>query len=455
MIKKFIKFLNFKAIYVFLLIHILSIPILLFFLLSFYEDFCLRSKKNLEKNFKESLKLEIEKQKEIEVIAKNLYQKLGLIGIYFYDKNGNKVFHKEREVKEKGFEDIFLSIKLDLKDFSKGFDGYGKVEGVYSLNKSMEWMKTSKIKVVTMASIIFGIIFIVIVLFNYFFITHPISLILKGMEKVKEGDLNFYIKTNRKDEIGKLINHFNSLLENLKIAKGEVEKVHKKEMERAEQLASIGEIASGLAHEVKNPLAGISSALEILLLDYPEDSKEREILNQIKKEVERILEILRKLLEYAKPQKPSPQNFDLKILIEDINLLFLPSIKSKEATFNLKIEGNDFDVFLDPNILKQIFLNLLQNSLHAIENYGKIEFLIEDKGDKIRAEITDNGSGIEPKVLEKIFNPFFTTKIGGTGLGLSIVKRNLEEIGGKIKIESKLGYGTKVSLEFPKTIKVA
>ncbi len=454
-----------KILYSIFFIHLLAIPILLYWVFASYDNDLFQSIKVMEENLMEKIKEEIKlnlansNKMKIDEIAKKIIEKYNFSQINIYNKKENLITSKVKDKSKKNGKGSYISLKIHLKNDAlcqnchlKNDNYLGFVEAKVSIDKSMKFLGQKKVKVIIFISFILILIIGIISFFNYYFFSKPIKKLINGMEKVKSGNLDFRVEIKREDEIGLLISYFNELVLSLKKAKMELEEAHKKEMERAEQLALVGEIASGIAHEVKNPLAGISSALEVLSKELKKDSEEMEIINQIYEEVKRILNILNQLLDYAKPKPPNPIEFSIEDFLKDLNTMFSLTLKKKNANFITNIYGENFTLFLDPNILKQILLNVLQNSFQAISNNGKIILNVYIEENIIRFEVIDDGCGISEEKINKIFQPFFTTKVGGTGLGLAIVKRKVEEMNGKISIFSELNKGTKVIIELPRKI---
>lgn len=455
-----------KILYSIFIIHLLAIPILLYWIFTSYDNAIFQSIKVMEEDVMEKIKEEIKSYlansnniMKIDGIAEKFINKYNFSQLNIYDKDENLITTKVKEKNKKNSKESNISLKIYLKNEGlcqgchlKKDDILGIVETKVSIDRSMKFLGFKKAQIIIFISFILILIIGIITFFNYYFFSMPVKKLIDGMEKVKRGNLDFLIEVKRKDELGILISYFNELVLSLKKAKMELEEVHKKEMERAEQLALVGEIASGLAHEVKNPLAGISSALEVLSHDLKEDSEEIRIINQIHEEVKRILNIINQLLDYAKPKPPKPMEFNIEDFLKDLNTIFSLTLKKKNANYITNIYGDNFTLFLDPNILKQILLNVLQNSFQAISNNGNIILNIYLGEEIVKFEVIDDGCGIDEDKIKKIFQPFFTTKVGGTGLGLAIVKRKIEEMNGKISIFSELNKGTKVIIELPRKI---
>jgi|Deesub1362B_J571_1020462.scaffolds.fasta_scaffold00310_27 signal transduction histidine kinase len=285
-------------------------------------------------------------------------------------------------------------------------------------------------------------------------INEPIAELEDKMKKVQNGNLELQVDIQREDEIGRLGRSFNLMIKRLNEANKRIEEMHFKEMQRAEHLATIGEMASGLAHEIKNPITGIKTALEIIAEEISEEDSHREIISEVLNQTERIETIIQDLLSYAKPKEPKFIRTDLSRCINQVINLAKTQIRRKEIEINFFPSKNITYAYIDPDQIQQVVLNLILNSIQAIETKGKIEIkIVEDKNNRFKILVSDNGQGIKKENLSKIFKPFFTTKHRGTGLGLSICKRIIEKHQGTIEVKSEEGKGTTFTISLPLYIK--
>ncbi len=220
-------------------------------------------------------------------------------------------------------------------------------------------------------------------------------------------------------------------------------------LQRAEQMKLVGEWAAGLAHEIKNPLAGIKVSVQVLREEPNISEEDRAIASKAVDEIGRIESLIRSLLDFARPPKPQLMAVDLNDIIDKILSFGLkdPSLLSN-VTAAIDI-SKDFDEHLpetlaDPMQLKQAFLNLMLNAIQAMPNGGTltVRTSYDEKQGFIRITISDTGTGMDKQTLDKVFEPFFTTKAKGTGLGLAITQRLIEQQGGQIHVESTPGTGT-------------
>ncbi len=231
-------------------------------------------------------------------------------------------------------------------------------------------------------------------------------------------------------------------------------KARKERLQRTDRLAALGEMAAGLAHEIRNPLASLSGAAQFLEESALLQPEERRLLQIIGKESDRLNDITKSFLLYAKPEEKKIQNISLVEEIESVLSLMKQRKKLPEADVKIDVPANlQFEV--DPSQFKQVLLNLLLNAYQALPHKdGRISIKGTTKGgDHLVLKISDNGTGIRPEDLSKVFNPFFTTRPDGTGLGLAIVHRFVHEWNGDITVDSEQGKGSTFTLHLPKRMK--
>jgi two-component system sensor histidine kinase AtoS len=227
-------------------------------------------------------------------------------------------------------------------------------------------------------------------------------------------------------------------------------------LQRAEQIRTAGELATGLAHEIKNPLAGIKVTMETLSEEPYLSGEDRNVLSKVIDEIKRIEGLIRGLLNFARPPKPQFTNTDLNAVLDTAAQLVLKNRSlapgAPGSITMVKEFGHELpEIMGDPMQLKQVFMNLLLNAVDAMPEGGTV-VLKTSRGEAahtITVDISDTGKGIDAAIRDKIFQPFFTTKSKGTGLGLAISKRLIEEHGGKISIEGNKGGGSTFRISLP------
>ena len=223
------------------------------------------------------------------------------------------------------------------------------------------------------------------------------------------------------------------------------------QVERKEKLSAMGELAAGVAHEIRNPLNSINIITQRIQKEFePKEDIEdySNLLSIVRSEVHRVNNIIKQFLEYARPPKLQIGNFSInEIMDESISIIESEAIL-KEIKINKDYNAN-IVIEIDKEKIKQVFINLLRNSIDAIDTNGVIICSIKLKSQEIELSVTDNGSGIPNDLKSKIFNLYFTTKQSGTGLGLSIVHQIISEHNGSIEVVSKPEGGTTFKITLP------
>jgi len=288
------------------------------------------------------------------------------------------------------------------------------------------------------------------------FVNSPIKKLTEAMRKVEKGDLNARVDLKAKDEMGSLAENLNTMIEKLNVAKKEAEQYHQELVKRADRMATIGELASGMAHEIRNPLAGIQGAIQILAEGFPKEDGRRQVTDEIQKQIYRLERLVKGLLNYAKPVPANYLPVDVNELADKVVSFFLTQ---RGKSNNFKVEKVLFSplpkVMMDPNSMEQAFLNIVLNAQKAMPAGGTLTVSTrptnrEGKGiEEIQVIFGDTGIGIPAGNLHRIFNPFFSTRTDGTGLGLAITKNIIEQHEGKIEVESQVNIGTKFIITLP------
>jgi len=223
-------------------------------------------------------------------------------------------------------------------------------------------------------------------------------------------------------------------------------------MSLVDRLSSVGLIAASIAHEIKNPLTSIKVLAQTLANDLSNDRKE--IALRISRQIDRVNELISKLLIYTKPSKSKPIYINPIEVIEEVEGILYGQILNKKIKFYKDVNQN-IEIFVDPKDLQQILLNLILNSIDAVDEGGYIKVEVglsgivsNDLEPLAYIKVIDNGVGIPSDKLKEIFYPFWTTKKGGTGLGLFVVHKLVKDNGGMIEVESDLNRGTVFTLYF-------
>lgn len=227
------------------------------------------------------------------------------------------------------------------------------------------------------------------------------------------------------------------------------------EILKIDRLASLGEFSSSLAHEIRNPLAGIKTTAQALGEELGEDDSKKEYIDRIIKEIDRLNDLLRTFFSFAKPGRLNLTPCQIQDVIEEVTGVLAKEAEKKGITIK-EVYNNDLPpILLDFHQIQQVFMNLFLNAIQAMPGGGEVTVEVSSgnlhKG-WIQVKVKDTGEGIVPEYLPKIFDPFFTTKSKGLGLGLSITHKIMEGHGGKIEAESSPGKGSTFILNFPTVV---
>ena len=219
---------------------------------------------------------------------------------------------------------------------------------------------------------------------------------------------------------------------------------------RAEKLSAVGQLAAGIAHEIRNPLASMSGSIQMLRDELVLDQENRRLMDIILRETERLNRLITGFLDYARPYKPEKEEVDFSnVLTETLDIFEKGLSQDQRITIQRDIIPQ-LKVYGERERLKEVLWNLFNNAAQSMPGEGTVNISLKKEGDLAVAKIRDTGEGIEEKDLERVFEPFFTTKSYGSGLGLATVYRIIEGHGGEIRVESEKGKGTTVTVRFPK-----
>ena len=218
------------------------------------------------------------------------------------------------------------------------------------------------------------------------------------------------------------------------------------QLRRADRLGAVGRVAAGIAHEIRNPLAAISSSLQLLREEATLSQGDQRLLDIVLQEAERLKLISGQFLDFVRPKFAPLRTLELNSLLEEMAFL-LEKSSDPASRSRISLEKSPSPVYLeaDPDQIKQMTWNISLNALEAMPQGGELKIRLKDQRDansSILLEFLDQGEGIAPGRMEHIFDPFYTTKEGGTGLGLSVAQKIVDSLGGRIEVESRLGEGT-------------
>lgn len=274
----------------------------------------------------------------------------------------------------------------------------------------------------------------------------PTRRILSVMRDIREGRLHARLRGVLVGEFGLIAEGLNSMVDKLEKDRREIIELHRRQVTQMDRLVSLGELAANFAHEVRNPLTGISSAMQVLRRGIPENDPRRELLGKVMEQTERLNKTMDSFLSYARVPETEARPVDLREPLRRVRFLIEPRLRAQGVEFSEDIPAELPRVSGDPGQFQQVLLNLCLNSLQAMEKGGRLEVSARRKEGELLVEVRDTGFGVPPELLDKVFQPFFTTRPQGSGLGLPIARQIVEAHGGEIWMESVPGQGTSVFL---------
>jgi two-component system NtrC family sensor kinase len=274
----------------------------------------------------------------------------------------------------------------------------------------------------------------------------PIEILRKGTEKIANGEFGIEVDIRSGDEFESLGRDFNEMSKKLKEGRAM--------LVQSAKMGAVGQMASGVVHEIGQPLTSISGLIDILGLDKPTDAGKRR-LDLMKKEMERLMNIISRFKNFARVSEQTMKPLSLNEIVEATYALLEHQVQMKRLYCNVEKQEALPLIVGDRNSLQQVLINLIINSMDALE--GKkdekptVTVRTYSENGKVCVEVKDNGSGIPKEIQEKIFDPFFTTKgpEKGTGLGLAIIASILHQHRAGISVDSEVGKGTQFKISFP------
>ncbi len=417
------------------------------------------------------------------------------VSILIVDDQGRLVFHPDQK---RAIQQEDLSNNQAVNKVIRGQEGEGEFRDElgslmvgafmpvnrYGLSVVVEapmeiaYYELRKLETNSLLFVIFGIVITALV--GIFFansIERPIKHLTNATEAVAKGDLRWQVKVETVDEIGKLAAAFNQMTKDLRESQ--------ERLILSEKLASLGTMAAGMAHEIKNPLVSVRTFTQMLDKKWDDPEFRKKFMNLIPQEITRINRIAESLLKFGRPMKPELTHADINSLLDEVLLLFESESKKHKIRVTKKFAHLP-EVMGDPGQLQQAFVNFIKNAIESMYGKGKGELIVKTeigevvklgklkregrkRGDEmvwgeeenmgkpvpaIFIEITDTGEGISEENLKSLFDPFFTTKMTGTGMGLPITMRIIEEHGGSVKVKSQPGKGTSFIITLPQKLPV-
>jgi signal transduction histidine kinase len=283
-------------------------------------------------------------------------------------------------------------------------------------------------------------------------LARPIQELTQAMAVVGSGDLDHPVNTTSRDEIGDLARAFGRMTENLKAKIAQLERTQA-QLLQSEKLASIGEMSAAVAHGLRNPLASLRAAAQ-LVRRHPESPSAREHLDAIVGEVDRLDRRISHLLSFSRPAPFHPMPESVGHLIDEMLPAFSAPLREHGVELQVNVPADLPSVRVDPMQMEQALMEVVSNAIDAMAAGGRL--LIEAHAEngasgpgEVTVAVKDTGVGIPPQVISSVCEPFFTTRAEGTGLGLAIAKRYIEQNGGRLEIESRVSEGTTVRVRLP------
>jgi len=255
---------------------------------------------------------------------------------------------------------------------------------------------------------------------------------------------------SRGDEIGILYQHFHRMQQRVEQSRVDLLSAQH-QVWHAERLAAIGRLASGLAHEINNPINGVRSCIYAIRENPTDHEQTAQYLDMMDEGLTGASEVLRKLLGFARKQQTAPGPLDLNEAVQTVARLVSFNMERKNIALGLDLHAELPPVLADRQLMQEVIMNLLINAIDAVDQEGCIEVASTVSGDRVQLTVLDNGAGIAPEALDRIFDPFFTTKKTGegTGLGLSICLGIVQASGGTLDVVSPPGQATCFTLSLP------
>lgn len=281
-------------------------------------------------------------------------------------------------------------------------------------------------------------------------VVNRLRLLIDFVEKTGKGDYSHIPVSSQKDEVGILIREFNDMKNKLSQREEELDRKNK-ELLQSKKLAAIGTLASGVAHELNNPLNNIFISAQVLEKEAKDECSPmiKEIVDDIIGQTLRVKRIVGDLLEFARGKEPQSREFELNELLMGAYKLVSTTTNTEGINFVMDTDPAGVIINADNEQMERVFINLFANAVDAMSGKGSLAVKVMKEADSVTIKVSDTGRGMPADAVEKIFEPFYTTKDKGTGLGLAIVFNIIKKHGGDISVESGEGRGTTFTITLP------
>jgi len=350
----------------------------------------------------------------------------------------------------------------------------GDIIGILYVGQLESLYTSARNRVIVLFFAIASVGFILIIGITYYMIkniTRPIGEIVEATRDISAGRFDHEVRATSQGEMAQLAESFNTMLKSLRQMKGDLEdwgrtledKVAERTEElvamqarvnQSERLASLGMLAAGVAHEINNPLGGVLSLTALALEDMSEDDANRKNLEEVVRQSERCREIVRGLLEFSRLSEVGMELVDVNQVLRNT----LSLIGKQALFFNIRLveecEPQLPPITADESQLQQVFMNIIMNAVQAMDEKGTLTIVTRQRSDDVvEVLISDTGCGISPSQIDRVFDPFYSTKGSGegAGLGLSIAYGIVTRHRGSISVDSEIGKGTTFTIRFPAT----
>jgi len=298
-----------------------------------------------------------------------------------------------------------------------------------------------------------SLVFVVLVVFTAAWaarsVTTPLRQLADAARHFGRTGTHWPVAAHGSAEVALLVEAFNRMAGDLDASRAEVERLHAQEMERAQQLATVGELASGVAHEIRNPLTGVLGALDLALKSSAPQNAARPLLEEAGRQLRRIERTTQQLLRYARPPELREVTVDANELVARAAQLVAPQASAASVTLRTEPEVEAVPVQVDPELIVQVLVNLMLNGIEAMSGGGDLTVWVTHHATEVWIGVRDTGPGIAAERRSQIFRPFFTTKHTGTGLGLSISRQIVVRHGGSLRLEDTPGGGATFVVALP------
>ena len=383
-----------------------------------------------------------------------------------YDSSGRKI----AGVRTQGTEGDPLSKARPFtftRPLSFGSGEKGSIEISFSRHLLRRQLAIAILRIVVQLAVSALVLIVFINILVSLTVLSPVRKLLRATERIGSGDLSHSVDTGGRDEFGDLASSFNTMQQKLRESEQQIRQqleslrqAHKdlqgkeEQLVQSEKMAAVGRVASGVAHEVGNPLGSVTGYLAMLCDESLSVEEKREYLTRAEKELGRINRIMLDLLNYARPPRLEWSDLDLNAIIRDVHHTLSSQPEFGETTLSLELQEELPALRGDLHRLQQLLVNIVLNASQAMPEGGLVvlrSFVDPDSGGRAGFSIADQGPGIPDEDLPHIFEPFFTTRKGerGSGLGLALCRQIASSMGASMEVDSRPGVGSTFTVLFP------